>query len=565
MSDKITIPKKLFKQLDLFIYTQCERCNLHLQNAASIRRNNKNFEWIKEFSIKHFISRIKRATDLESQEVFEAQKLAREYIGEKCHVFFATCVDGRNMPSIMFSKPPHVGGVLRTPAGTINGFMLGQNPDKVFIDHDSFVVKKIISLLREKAGGTVFYSLDSHIGCAARTQIHETEGGNQHDSGLRSDIINKMMTARGMVELQKELVAKGENVAKIIPTFFTYDPRNGGILTGLEMHTDSEDVAKEGFTEEKLEKLASEGLILRSIDFFRNPDVIRLIENEVKPNSADFRNNYPVSLLNNWKAIQNLFGSGDGTVYLLILNKLRDIYHQRSEVKRHGDLSHKISQEVLEHKAKFILRNLVTRFSIAGTSDKWPYNEHKEEMIVITDGGYAPFPSIDAFAVFSKDLNSLVLNTKLTIDLLRSFRRTRKIKNPIGEIEMSEHEFSSAPIFISNKAILKDLSEESFDNLTDVDINSIFSTIKWDSSEVLAWRKSDIANKILSIVDSKTVKIEMSGTLRFVDAVYELFDRMRILMKDKQFRQMIINGNIVIFNTIVNRNRMPKIIINIAV
>ena len=68
----------------------------------------------------------------------------------------------------------------------------------------------------------------------------------------------------------------------------------------------------------------------------------------------------------------------------------------------------------------------MTRYSIAGAKEKWPYDTHQEEMAVITDGGYAPFSALDAFAVFSRDLNALLMNTKLTIDLIRGSRRSGK-------------------------------------------------------------------------------------------------------------------------------------------
>ncbi len=561
------VPNELQLQIDNFVRTQSERCESRIHDKASVTINKRNFEWIKYFAIKHFESRIERATDIISNEVEESQKLAREYIGEKCHVFFATCVDGRNMPSVMFSKPPHVGGVLRTPAGIVSGFMHGQGSETVYIDKESFVIQRILTLLREKTGGTIFYSLDSHVGCAARNQIHETEGGNQIDAGLRSDIVNKIMTAKGIIDLRNELVAKEKSIAEIIPTFFTYDPRSGCVISGLEMHVNRPEITKDGYTDENIANLAKGGLILRSSDLLLDKKIIEKLNIEIEPKSANFRSSYPSSLLNNWKAITNLFENGNGLVYKIIFEKLQKAYTDSGwEVtgdSGQDDLS--ISFRVLEHKAKFILRNLVTRYSIAGVDEEWPYDNHSEELIVITDGGYAPFSSQDAFAVFSKDTNSLVVNTKLTIDLIRMFRRTGKIQNTVIDVPLDKHDFASAPIFISSKAILKDLSQNSFVDLANLDLDSAFSNINWDDPDILVWRKSNISKLILSIVESKKVKLEMSGTLRFVDAVYELFDRMRIMMKDKQFRQMILNGNIVIFNTIVDRNRMPRIVINMAI
>ncbi len=560
------IPTKLTNQIDSFIEKQADKCRSRMSGEILSQQNHKNFNWLKMFAYKHYESRIIRANDLKSKEVRMSQELARKYIGDKCHDFFATCVDGRNMPSVMFSKPPHVGGVLRTPAGIVGGFLMGQKPSDIYISSDSFVVHKISNLLREKSGDTIYYGLDSHIGCAARGQIHDTEGGNQIDGGVRSDIANKMMTARGILKLRELLSKKGESVANIIPTFFSFDPKNGGVLMGLEAHVDRPEISKDGFTNENIENLAQSGLIVRSLDIIQDKQVVALLESQIPPASADFRNNYAKSLLSNWKAITTLYDEGRGELFANILGKLKTAYLSSGwKIGNVNDFDKKeMSESLLTQKSKFILKNLVTRFSIAGTSDKWPYNEHCEELIVITDGGYAPFPLLDAFAVFSKDLNALVMNTKITIDLIRSFRRLGKITNPISDLVLDQHDFTSAPIFISNKAIAKQISEESWKELQEIDWATIFADLDWDNEVVLKYRKSDIAKLILSLVDSRDTKIEMSGTLRFLDAIYELFDRMRIMMLDKQFRQMIMTGRIVIFNTVVDRNRLPRIIINMA-
>jgi hypothetical protein len=212
-----------------------------------------------------------------------------------------------------------------------------------------------------------------------------------------------------------------------------------------------------------------------------------------------------------------------------------------------------------------LLKNIVTRYSIAGIEDKWPFDSHSEEMVVITDGGYAPFSHINAFAVFSHDLNALLTNTKLTIDLVRSSRKENKIKDPVEKSKLTKNDFLSAPVLISNKAILKDIQEESWKALTSLNLNTILGAINWDSNEVLNWRKSDFEEKIISISKNKKIKIELRDAFLFIDGLYELFDRLRIMMKDKYFRQMILRGNIVVLNTLVDNNRMAKYIAHFVI
>jgi len=553
MSSPIKLPKDLTFQLDNFITLQTNQCVSHYKDKKLRETIKINFAWLKKFSDLHFQTRIQRANELNTPEVTMAKDLAKKYIGDKNHDFFVTCVDGRNMPSVMFSKPPQVGGALRTPAGVVNGFMEGQKNGSVFIDPDSYVVKQIINLLKEKAGDTIYYGLDSHLGCAARAQIHSTEGGKQIDGGVRADIINKLITAKGLLQLQKQLKNQGEKVAEIVPIFFSYDPHIGGVISGLEVHIEDEEVANFGYTPEILDKLSAQGKIVRTIDLLKDEKITKLLNEEIRPGSADFRNEYPRSLLNNWQATTKLYDQGKGKIFLLILKKLGFAYSKTD-----------ISEATLRQKAKFLLKNLVTRFSIAGTGHEWPYANHQEELIVITDGGYAPFPALDAFAVFPRD-PFLLTNTKLTIDLIRTFRKSGKLKDPITGSNFSQDDFFSSPVFISNKSIFRNFQEKSWEAVKKLNLDRSFTLINWDDPKVLDWNKSDMQKFIFNAVKEKNVTIEFDDGLRFIDGIYELFDRMRLMMKDKNFRQMILHGNIVVFNTLVDHNRMPRYLVPFVV
>lgn len=554
MSRTIKIPEYLQVQIDNFLLHQMHRCVTHYNDPELMKTIKINFDWLKKFADLHYQSRIKRAQDLESPEVTKAQELARAYIGKNNHDFFVTCVDGRNMPTVMFSKPPHVGGVLRAPAGIVNGFMEGQKKDTVFIDYDSYVVRQIMSLLREKPGNTIYYGLDSHLGCAARTQIHGTEGGQQVDGGVRADILSKMMIARGIVQMREELTARGEEVADIIPIFFSFDPTSGGVISGLELHLHEKEVAEKGYTGEVLDRLAKTGQIVRTIDLFNDPKTSEILQKYIKAGSANFRSHYPQSLCANWTTVTDTYDHGKGELFITILDKLTYAYKASS-----------VSSSILKQKAKFLLKNLVTRYSIAGADKKWPYDSHQEEMIVITDGGYAPFPDLDAFAVFSHDLGGLLYNINLTIDLIRTFRRSGKIIDPISSSRFSQENFSTAPVFIINKSVFRGFQESSWAAIRSLQLDSLFAHIEWDDLAVLNWTKSDIQKFIFKAVADKNVIIEFDDALRFIDGIYELFDRLRIMMKDKHFRQMILHGNIVIFNTLVDHNRMPRYIVQFVV
>ncbi len=563
----VSLPNTLQKQLLTFFNTQAQLCSGRGSDAASQAQILTNFAWATALATRHYQSRIIRATDLQSAQVIHAQELAREYIGYSNHDFFATCVDGRNMPTIMFSKPPHVGGVLRAPAGTVNGFLPGQGKHAVFIDHSTFVVHRTTQLLKEKSGGTIFYGLDSHISCAARGQIHETEGGLQQDGGIRSDVINKMMTARGILQLRAELMTAGEAVAEVIPTFFSFDPNTGGVWFGLEACVDLPQVVEHGFTQEILSSLIASGQVISSRELLTDPFVQVELSAKLQESTADFRHAYPTALENNWMAISSLYARGQGELFTFLHNRMVQLYQHAGWLIGEKDAfdQHSISERTITQKTKFLLKNLVTRFSIAGTKETWPFDHHQEEMVVITDGGYAPFPATDAFAVFSRDLNALVTNTKLTIDLIRGSRRGKKLENPFPKFQFDQAAFVAAPVLISNKSIVKGLTETEWETISSVDLNVVLSNLNWDDDAILNWQKPQVSELILSAVSNKHISLDMGGVLRFVDATYELFQRMQVFMKDKHFRHMMFSGNIIILNTIVDENRYPRMIMQLVV
>lgn len=581
MTKAAEIPAYLETQLTVFFAEQFERCKARYRGQESQQEIQKYFEWAFEFSRMYLKSRLERADDLSTPEIEKAQELAREYIGKGNHDFFATCVDGRNMPTVMFTKVPHVGGVLRAPAGTVTGFMEGLKPGTVFIDMDSYVVQQIERLIKERPGQTIFYGLDSHLGCAARGLIHATEGGKQKDSGLRRDIESKMITARGILKLRENLVNKGEGAAEIIPTFFSFNPSDGFVTAALEANIDDPEVVKEGYTDRVLKKLAGEGRIVRTGDLINDSEIVTELNAVLEPKSADFRNTFPESVLQNWQAITKLYDHGKSKTYKKIHSQLTDAYLRSGWTVGESDNldARIISAKTVKQKAKFLLKNLLTRFSIAGTDvdpegqdphahgvhSAWPFNSHQESIPVITDGGYGPFSQLDAFSIFSRDLNSLLSNTKLTLDLIRGFRKQGNSKDPVSSKGLSKAEFESAPLPVSDKAIVRIDDENLWETLTSIDLSGLLTSIDWDSPKVLGWTEDSMKTSLLLSILDQGLQIDSETVNKFSSAVYELFDRTRIMMKDKPFRHMILNGNIILINTIVDSNRRPRMVLPLAI
>jgi hypothetical protein len=526
----------------------------------------KQYRWAETFAQKFILVRGDRANDLNKPELTRARELAVNFIGQNNHHFVLDCMDGRNMPAVEMSHVPHVGGTARTPAGELMGIMPGINGN-VRIQPDSYLVQSIETLLRAKKGGRIFYSEDSHKGCAARGLVSQA-AGTVYDSGLKDDVARKIEISRGLRMIRDEL-ARSEDVAEIYPQFYTYDPHDGSITMGLEMHVNQ--VGKKGFTQESLERLNAKGKIVTTWDFLNNPEIKSALSETVK--EADFRSQYAETMLSNWQAITQLYDQGDGLVYQTIYQALEQAYKTSGwNVGEIEDIENQMISEIgLNNKAKLMLKNLVTRWSIAQDSHEWPFDEHPEQGVVFTEGGYGPFAEIDVFSLFSKQDNDLLMqDTLLALDLVRSFRKLgvetqgkKGIVDPLGLLKGDN--FVEAPIMIMNKSILRNIPDAHWEQLQQIDLSNLLQAINWNDFSLRNWDKHTIED-LLKESNGNFGDLPVKIASSFVDGAYELFDRMRhMVLKDTRFSSMLVNGNIMLINLIVDTDRRARMLLPITV
>ncbi|RJR15286.1 hypothetical protein C4579_02630 [Candidatus Microgenomates bacterium] len=528
----------------------------------------RQFAWAKAFVQKFILVRADRANDINKSELYQARELAAALFGSENHHFVLGCMDGRNIPAVVMSHPAHVGGTARTQGGEFFGISDGIGAD-VRIQPDSYLVGRVQALLRNKRGEKIFYSLDSHKGCAARGLASKVKG-MVYDGGLRDDILRKIQIARGLNKIRQDLDQQ-EVVAEIYPQFFSFDPHDGSMTMGLEMHLDTDTVGKKGFTPEVLEQLSKEGKIVTTWDFLFDPQVQSILEQQVQP--VDFRNQYAESMLSNWTAITNLYAGGNGEVFQRIYDSLYQAYQNSGwQVGEAEDLENKvISENGLIHKAKIMLKNIVTRWSIAQDHHVWPFDVHNEQAIVLTEGGYGPFTEISVFSIFSKEDNDLLMDdTRLALGLVRDFRRrgaetqgAEGISDPLGMLEGDE--FIEAPILIMNKAIMRNIPDEAWEHLQNIDLTSLLTSIDWDDFKLREWTRADV-EKHLRDGNGNLASTHYDIAVSYIDGVYELFDRMRhMMLVDNQFREMLIHGNIMVMNLMVDADRRARILLPLTV
>jgi hypothetical protein len=253
-----------------------------------------------------------------------------------------------------------------------------------------FIYSKITpEVLTKYPDETIYYGLDSHVECAARGSMADAGGSTAGDGGLYEDIVRKKKIAAELQRVAQELKDSGKNVATLIPDLFSYDPHQGTMIMGLKRYLDTVD-PETGFSPEVRAQLAREGKIIDTRDLLNDPAVITELE-EHAPYHADFRTRYAESAARNWQALTDLYNEGQGPVYKMLVDKLHAIYDEDGT-----------SDEIIDHKAKLLMKNLVTRWSIGRNDAEWEFDTHQERVIAITERAYGPFEgNIDHFLVTS--------------------------------------------------------------------------------------------------------------------------------------------------------------------
>lgn len=505
-----------------------------------------------EFSSQYLTSRVARGNELASPKISEALALKEAFHGKADHFFFVTCIDGRNIPTIMFSYVPRLGGFLRTRAGDIFEFEELMNSDEMRIDPETEIYKKIRQLLIDRPGETVYYGLDSHLGCKAREGISTQEGSPRQDKGLRDDINRKLKIAKALKKIREDLVLEGKKVAEVVPDLFSYDPENGTMIVGLEQVMDDPIFASDDFDPHNdIATLAAQGKIIDTWALLQDEEIASALRDTVRP--VNFRKDYADGLLTNWHAITDLYDDGNGPIYQKIRGQVDHLYGTN------------ISEEHKDHKTKIILKNLITRWSQAENKgpqvddegklvNPWPFSEHEERTIVISERVFGPFESIEKFVVTPATVageQEMLDNATTGLTLVRQFRPESERKMPVLiDSQVIVRSFNNLPPEVRTAA---------WDIIRGIDF-SFLSDIDWDDPAVANWTLHDIGKIWRDHLRDSDIS---SGRVALIvkDFIWESFSRMRSFLGDRDFRSQIKNGNVIIMNTIVNRDGKPELIL----
>lgn len=123
-------------------------------------------------------------------------------------------------------------------------------------------------------------------------------------------------------------------------------------MMGLKKYTD--EIGPEGFTPAVRAQLSAEGKIIDTWDLLHDEAIAAELDAHVPYAEGMFRKNYAKNVESNWQAITDLYDDGNGMIYKKLMSKLHTIYDEDQK-----------PEEELAHKAKLLMKNLVTRWSIA--------------------------------------------------------------------------------------------------------------------------------------------------------------------------------------------------------
>jgi hypothetical protein len=518
---------------------------------------DRRMEWAEGFTQSFVESRTSRALEIGSEHIKEAQEIARNFYGSHVRDLQVTCMDGRNQPEVSMSRVPHVGGVMRTAAGDFEGYREGAD-GKVHIDPNSNTYESIDRALTS-SDRRIYYSFDSHFGCAARGASETLAGSVARDGGLAADIKRKMKLADAILDQRENLGRHVQRTAEFIPLFYSYDPHDGTMTMGLEATIDK--VGVDGYSAETLSSFHNEGKIIKAWDFLEDESITQELRAHVSP--VDFRNKYTESMHSNWKAISDLYSNGEGTVFTAITEKLMEAYkHNAWQVGDTDDFrEHKISQQALLHKAKIMLQNIVTRWSIAENErdgHAWPFGEHKEEAVVLTEGGNGPYPVIDTFAVFNK--GEIPDNTEIAIGIVRKLRTMGAVSD--GTHRYSQEELPNAPVMILNTVVVRGLTPIGREFFSKQNQENVFGSINWD--EIALENNPNAYKRVVENVESQLfdqADISHKDVNKLVNGISQVIGNFQWLTSDHDTQPLMQTGSILVCSMLLDEDRKPFAVI----
>ncbi len=525
----------LVGQLNSFLFARADvRAHHQREKFINPSDSEKTHRFLGIFYTGLIEERNRRADEFNSPEVITARSTADQIMPLK--TYGVTCMDSRVMRTIMFGLPLGHGGFLRIPSGKIteitpsNGEKFTLMPDKPFTQtlEEAFLKSDYIAKI-----------LDSHIGCAAqkRDQL-DIWGKAPEDDGLFYDVIDKKYTADA---IKRHVVRKHHIDKRVFPIQTSFDPHNGFLYMGLET-PDAIIAGKRAgnvFTSEVREQLVNEGKILYTKQLAENPTIKQFLEEHTIEN-FDWSSNYRNTMAAFWKNMEALSKSEAMEV---IKQKVSGIFR--------GNIAE------LHERAMLLALNIYNAYHL-NKSGSYPYGEHEETVVVVSEGENGPYAKNPAFSVHSDSTKDLDNAVRLAASIVRDNRispkkdsdKSPRISDTTGEYPDAEN-FVSAPVPATLETIIRgDVGTNDWDMLNRIMQLEEFVPNNWHTMNSDQF-KNHIRKNIVS-----------GMPLNFFDALDTLRKQMiEINDPTSSLNRLILEGQIEMLPVLVDNNREIRAIV----
>lgn len=499
----------LSRQLAHFLDNRSKILHDHAPNGDYDRRGD---EFVRKMYMDIVLERNQRAEDFTTDELNEVYDILQELF--VLTPYGASCIDSRVMRTIVYGLPLRFGGFSRIPTGDLPEFVPGKG-GKLVLHEGNFSDQLQSAFLRDNK---IVQLLDSHLECAARGGLEKRKGKDPKDEGLYMDVLKKKKIAQAMQDYVDERFPG----KVIVPIQTSFNPESGFMYMGLETEEALEAAKKEGFTHNVLGKLEGRGEIINTESFMEDEVIKGLFEGN-RIESFSWVENYRKSTIEFWKNIKKMHDNG--ATKHIVDSYLSKIYSD-------------VPDDELNERAVFLLANAYNANLLTDCGKKkFPYREHEESCVVISEGENGPYGKNPSFSVYSGLEDHLVDGVLLSAGIIRTNREKGRIEDYTA-IYKNKEEYLQAPVPMVLKAIIRE--EVDWKTISKID----WSDMPEDWSEMTDHQfKRYISQKYTSI------------PLPVFDAINFLRNKMKKIYQDSEASEQIFGGNIAIMPMLVDANR----------
>jgi hypothetical protein len=357
-------------------------------------------------------SRNSRADAIEKRDYIDFIKDVERFLIYP--IFGVDCIDGRVLPTLIAGLAAKIGGFLRIPAGDPTEFVKlgGDHFHQTVLLKESNFAKRLDEAFVNR-GDDIVELLDSHIACAAR-EIDEKKKQKKtkvDDKGLYADVLRKKEIAQAMIN---HVVGKNkiERTSKRVhPIQISFDPNSGYCYMGLETENAINLAQQNGnlFTEKVLKTLISSGEIISTEQIAKQREVHDILFGKYFP--VDWENKYVDTTKKFWTRMKEIVDENPDFIEGLEAH-VKSFYPNITDAKE------------IKLRTLLVLANTYSGF-LLNFKGVYPYSDHTEEIIVVSEGGYSPY-KMSSFAIHILDEKNIPEAAKLAYDLIRKNRRENR-------------------------------------------------------------------------------------------------------------------------------------------